>query len=52
MSFMHGCAAWSSSCLLLGHMALAWLTQNIIPGERAALLTVQVITYAFWALDI
>jgi hypothetical protein len=42
MAFFHACAAWSTTCIALGHMAVAWALQNFIPGERAPLLTVQV----------
>ncbi|KAI8465295.1 MAG: hypothetical protein J3K34DRAFT_461466 [Monoraphidium minutum] len=41
LAFMHGCAAWSSACMLLGHFSVAWAFQHVIPGSRAALLTVQ-----------
>lgn len=44
LAFMIDCAAWSPSCLVLGHTALSWLLRDIIPGQRQALLSVQVMT--------
>jgi hypothetical protein len=36
------CAAWNPNCLLLAHLAVSWVTKNIIPGQRRALLSTQV----------
>jgi hypothetical protein len=38
---MHDCAGWTSSCLVLGHMSLAWVLRDQVPGLRRPLLTVQ-----------
>ena len=42
LAFMFSCADWSPACLLLGHAALHWLLRGLIPGQRAAILSVQV----------
>lgn len=36
---MFDCAAWSTTCMALAHVAVAWAMQDVIPGERRALLT-------------
>jgi len=41
MAFVFDCASWSSSCMVIAHLATTWMLQNIIPGERRALLSVQ-----------
>lgn len=41
MAFVFDCATWSTSCALLSHLVAAWMSQNILPGQRRALLTVQ-----------
>ena len=38
---MHDCAGWTSSCLVMGHLSLAWLLRDAVPGLRRSLLTVQ-----------
>ncbi|KIZ05898.1 hypothetical protein MNEG_2062 [Monoraphidium neglectum] len=40
LAFMHDCAGWSTTCLVLGHVSLSWILQGLIPGERISLLTV------------
>jgi hypothetical protein len=42
MAFVFDCAGWSTSCVLLSHLAVTWMTQGVIAGERRALLSVQV----------
>ena len=42
LAFTFDCAGWSGSCLVLGHLSVAWLLRDIIPGERRALLSIQV----------
>ena len=37
---MH-CAGWTSSCLVMVHLSLAWLLRDAVPGLRRSLLTVQ-----------
>lgn len=41
MAFVFDCATWSTACGVISHLSLAWMMQDIIPGERSALLTVQ-----------
>jgi hypothetical protein len=36
------CNRWSTSCLAIGHLVVAWLLKNLIPGQRQALFTVHV----------
>jgi hypothetical protein len=33
---------WQQTCVLLGHLAISWVTRDIIPGARRALLSVHV----------
>lgn len=33
---------WQPTCVLLGHLAISWVTRDIIPGYRRALLSVHV----------
>jgi hypothetical protein len=40
--FMMECSDESVACYLLGHIGLTWVMQNIIPGQRKALLTLHV----------
>ncbi len=42
MAFVFDCATWSTACAVVSHLAAAWMLQNIVPGERRALLAVQV----------
>lgn len=42
MAFMLDCSAWLTSCLVLGHLSVSWMLRDIVPGDRQALLTVQV----------
>jgi hypothetical protein len=41
LAFVFDCSSYSTTCLLLGHMSLGWMLQGLVPGERRALLTVQ-----------
>ncbi len=36
------CAGWSSTCLLMAHIYLAWGLRGILPGVRDSLFSVQV----------
>ena len=42
LAFTTECAAWASPCFALAHYVLPWMLRDIIPGERRALLSVQV----------
>lgn len=41
------CASWSSDCLLVAHMGLAWGLRAILPGARDSLFSVQVCFLCF-----
>jgi hypothetical protein len=40
--FTLACAYWQISCMVLSHFSLSWLLHDIIPGQRRALMAVQV----------
>jgi hypothetical protein len=40
LAFIFDCAAFSPTCMVLGHLSLSWLLHDIIPGQRDVLLTV------------
>jgi hypothetical protein len=41
LAFVFDCSSFSASCMLLGHVSLGWMLQGLVPGERQALLSVQ-----------
>jgi hypothetical protein len=41
LAFVFDCSDHSTTCMLLGHLSLGWMLQGLVPGERRALLTVQ-----------
>lgn len=42
MAFFLQCSDESAACYALAHLGLAWAMQDIVPGERRALLSLQV----------
>jgi hypothetical protein len=40
--FTLACAYWQISCMVLSHFSISWLMHDIIPGQRRALMAVQV----------
>jgi hypothetical protein len=41
LAFMLHCSDEYAACLVLAHLGVAWALQNIIPGERRALMSLQ-----------
>jgi len=42
MVYTFDCAAWQTSCMVLGHVAISWMLHGVINGERRAMLSTQV----------
>ncbi|KAI8469258.1 MAG: hypothetical protein J3K34DRAFT_522256 [Monoraphidium minutum] len=42
LAFMLDCSDEAAYCMVLGHLGLAWALQNIIPGQRQVILSLQV----------